>query len=145
MWILRLARDAARLPGRERWLVLRALGWLGAARTALHLASFSRLLRTLHRIPPRRPHGRRSTTHDCRVALTRASRVLPASTCLARAFAGAALLRRDGHGSRLDIHVALDAERRFASHASLTAGDLVIAGAGREMHWSVLLSERIEP
>jgi transglutaminase superfamily protein len=145
MWILRLARDARRLPGRERRLALRALMWLAAARIALHVTSFSRLLRSLHAIPPRRPHGQSSTTQDCRLALERASRLLPASTCLARALAGAALLRRDGHGSRLDIHVALDAEHRFASHASLTAGDLVIAGAGTEMQWSVLLSERIEP
>ena len=145
MWILRLARDAARLPGRERWLVLRALTWLAGARLALHFASFSRLLRSLHAIPPRRLPGPRATTQDCRLALERASRLLPASTCLARALAGAALLRREHHGSRLDIHVALDAQHRFASHASLTAGDLVIAGAGTEMQWSVLLSERIEP
>ena len=59
--------------------------------------------------------------------------------------AGAALQRREHHGSRLDLHGALDAQHRFASHASLTAGDLVIAGAGTEMQWSVLLSERIEP
>ena len=136
---------AARLPGRERWLVLRAVVWLFAARLALRAASFSRLLRSLHGIHPRRLPGRRATTQDCRLALQRASRLLPASTCLARALAGAALLRRERHASRLDIHVALDAEQRFASHASLTAGDLVIAGAGTEMQWSVLLSERIEP
>ena len=145
MWIQRLARDAARLPGRERRLALRALTWLAAARLALRLASFSRLLRSLHVIPVRRLHGRRATTQDCRLALERASRVLPASTCLARALAGAALLRRERHPSRLDIHVGLDAGRDFASHASLTAGDIVLAGAGTEMQWSVLLSEHIDP
>ena len=145
MWIQRLARDAARLPGRERRLVLRALIWLAAVRLALRLASFSRLLRSLHVIPVRRLHGRRASTRDCRLALERASRLLPASTCLARALAGAALLRRERHPSRLDIHVALDAGRGLASHASLTAGDLVIAGAGTEMQWSVLLSEHIDP
>jgi hypothetical protein len=79
------------------------------------------------------------------VALERAARVLPGSTCLARAFAGAALLRRERRPSRLDIHVHLDDRRRFAAHASLVAGDLVVAGGGSEMQWSVLLSERFEP
>lgn len=144
MSILRLARDAGRLPVRERRLALRALTWLAVARLALRVVPFSRLLRLLHAVPARARFRRIATADECRLALARASRVLPASTCLARALAGAVLLRRERHGSRLNIHVALDSEQRFASHASLTAGDRVVSGGGTEMQWSVLLSERLE-
>ena len=145
MWTLRLARDAARLPARERGLAVRAVAWLVVARLGLRTASFPRLLGLLRRIPSRQLRSDGATERECRVALERAARVFPGSTCLARAFAGAALLRRERRASRLDIHVHLDEQRRFAAHASLIADDLVIAGAGTEMQWSVLLSERFEP
>ena len=145
MWILRLARDAARLPARDRGLAVRAIAWLVLSCLALHTASFSRLLAVLRRIPSRRLRADGATEGECRVALERAVRLFPGSTCLARALAGAALLRRERRPSRLNIHVHLDSRRRFAAHASLIAGDLVIAGAGTEMQWSVLLTEHFEP
>lgn len=145
MWILHLAPKAARLPARERGLALRALVWLLLARIGLRAASFARVRDLLRRLPSRRVRGELATERDCRVALDRAARVLPGSSCLARAIAGAALLRRERRASRLNIHVGFDEQRRFGAHASLVAGDLVIAGAGTEMHWSVLLSDRFEP
>lgn len=145
MWTLRLARDAARLPPRERGLAVRALTWLVLARLGVRTASIARLLGVLRRLPPRRQHGGSATERECRVALERAARVLPGATCLARAVAGAALLRRERRASLLNIHVGFEDGRRFAAHASLVAGDLVIAGGGAEMEWKVLLSERFEP
>jgi hypothetical protein len=144
MSTLRLARDAVRLPARERELAARAVAWLVLARVGLRVASFPRLLRVLRNVPARHLRSTGATEADCRRALERAARVLPASTCLARAFAGAALLRREGRGSQLNIHVGFDEQRRFAAHASLIAADVVVAGAGTELQWTVLLSDRIE-
>jgi hypothetical protein len=142
---LHLARDAARLPARERALALRALAWLLLARAGLRVASFPQMLRLLHAVPVRRPRADRPTRMEYRLALQRAARVLAGSTCLPLAFAGAALLRRDKLGSRLNIHVGLDEQQRFAAHASLMAGDVVVAGAGTALEWRVLMSDQIEP
>jgi hypothetical protein len=147
MSTLRLARDAVRLTGRERELAARALVWLVVARVGLRVASFPRVLRVLRRVPARHLRSAGATETECRRAIERAARVLPASTCLARAFAGAALLRREGRPSQLNIHVGhvgLDEQRRFAAHASLVAADVVVAGAGPELQWTVLLSDRFE-
>ena len=141
--MIHLALDAARLNGRDRALAARATGWLVLARFALRFASFRLVRRAVHRIPPR-PVGC-ATVAECQRAVRRASRLLPSSRCLAVAYAGAALLRREGHGSLLNIHVNLTNPRRLNAHASLIADDIVVAGGGAGSEWPVLFSDRIHP
>ena len=141
--MIRLVCDAARLNARDRALAARATAWLLLARLALRLAPFRAVRGALHRIPPRR--RRRATAAECERALRRASRALPSSQCLALAYAGAALLRREGRESRLNIHVRLADGQQLNAHASLVAEDIVVAGAGAGTEWPVLFSDRIRP
>lgn len=141
--MIRLFRDAARLNASDRALAARAAGWLLLARLALRLAPFSAVRGVLHRIPSRR--RRRATAAECERALRRASRALPSSQCLALAYAGAALLRREGRESLLTIHVRVADGDRLKAHASLVAEDIVIAGAGDALDWPVLFSDQIRP
>ena len=95
----------------------------------------------MHRIPSRTHGG--ATVAECERAVRRASRLLPSSRCLALAYAGAALLRREGHESLLNIHVNLTGARRLNAHASLIADGIVVAGRGAGSEWPVLFSDRI--
>lgn len=139
--MVRLLSNAARLNRRERALAVRATGWLLLSRVALRLAPFRAVRAALHRIPPRRRGS--ATAAECERAVRRASRALPSSRCLALACAGAALLRREGRESLLNIHVTLADGRRLDAHASLIADGVTIAGAGAGTEWPVVLSERI--
>ena len=143
MSMIRLLRDARRLTARERALATRAAGWVLLARLALRLTPFRAVRGALHRIPPRREN--RTTAADCEIALRRALRALPSTRCLAVAYAGAALLRREGHASLVNIHVSLADGRQLKAHATLIAENIVIAGHGAEIDWPVLFSDRIRP
>src|SRR5437867_7825368 len=105
MSVLGRTADAWRLGRRDRAQALRALGWLIAARTALRISSYSTLRRAIDRLPIRRSVAAPMTAIECEQAVRRAARVLPSASCLARAVAGACLLRRDGRDSTLTIGV----------------------------------------
>lgn len=131
--IAQFARSGWRLSRPERRLVRRAAGWLLLARVALRVCQYSTLLPILQQVRP----ARRSlaAVEDCRVAIRRATRLVPGSRCLAQALAAAAILRREGHAAELIVHVHFSATREFEAHASLTAGGLVITGDGPAATW----------
>jgi hypothetical protein len=139
--MLRLAREAARLPVSDRRLAARAVCWLALVRLAVRACPYP-LVRRMHaRIPTRRSTVAGAAAADC----ARAVRILPSSTCLSQALAGAALLRREGRGCVLNIHVGFDDRHRFEAHASLVADGIVVAGGGDSVSWRVLMSDRLQP
>jgi hypothetical protein len=113
--------------------VCRAAGWLLLARVALRVCRYSTLLSFLDHL---RPAARSlASVEDCRLAILRATRLVPGSRCLAQALAAAALLRREGHRAELVLHVHLSAPRRFEAHASLTAAGVLVTGDGSAASW----------
>jgi hypothetical protein len=142
---MRVLRRFLSLSARERALVLRAAAWLIASRAALAICSFAALLRWWRRIPVKRDRRPLASVAECERAVTRASRVVPGSTCLVQAFAGAALLRRDRHPATLTIHVGFRDDRAFEAHALLCSESAVITGAGPATSWPVLLRADLTP
>jgi hypothetical protein len=138
MSILRLARSAARLAAPELWLAMRALGWLALSRVVLGLCPYPFVERRLLAVRPRVAASPGASIEQCAVAIDRAARVLPKARCLARAVAGAALLRREGHRVTLRLQVHLEEGQRFHAHASLVAGDRIVTGAGIGADWPVI-------
>ena len=136
---MRLIRRFLSLHARERALAVRAAGWLLVSRAAVTILPLSSLLRWWPRIPARPDRAALASAVECEQAVARASRVVPAATCLVQAFAGAALLRRERRPATLTIHVGLDEARQFEAHALLCSDAVVVTGRGRAMAWPVLL------
>ena len=125
---MRLISDAARLTRAERALALQAGVWLMLSRVALRLCSFAVVRRALAGVPSRARSSRSATPAACARATDRAARLLPSSTCLARAIATAALLRRHGYASTLGLQVAVTDARSLDAHATLEVDGAVIVG-----------------
>jgi hypothetical protein len=136
--MIRLLRRFASLGARQRALVLRAAAWLLVSRAALAVFSLSFLLRWWPRIPARHAHGPLASAAECEQAVAWASRVIR-TKCLAQAFAGAALLRRERRPATLTIHVGFDEARKFEAHALLRSESVVVTGAGPATSWPVVL------
>ena len=123
---MRMVRRFLQLDRRAQRLVLRA--WWVVARTRLHLSlmSYERLeARMMHR-----PMGARGaeTAAELALAVRRASRLVPASTCLVQSLAAAWMLRGAGFEPALHIGVA-NGEEGFKAHAWLECeGEMLIGG-----------------
>ena len=87
----------------------------------------------------RRDRPALASAAECEQAVARASRVIPAATCLVQALAGAALLRRERRPATLTIHVGFREGHTFAAHALLRSDAVVVTGRGDAMSWPVLL------
>lgn len=105
MFLTRL-RSFARLPGDERRLALRALGWIIVARVGLHLMPFTTLRARIAGETRRGLAGGGASPLAVRRAVLRASRSLPGTTCLAQSLVAERLLRAAGHAAQLSIGVA---------------------------------------
>lgn len=146
MFLKRL-RSFARLPRGERWLALRAMGWLAVARVGLHVLPFRRLHGfiappSLPCVPPRVEWPR-----AVRRALSRASRTLPGSSCLAQSLVAERLLVQGGHPAQLSIGVSRDAGPSGArvdldAHAWVESGGLLVTGDYPHDRYQVLGSLR---
>ena len=138
MSILRLARNAWRLPSPELRLAARAAAWLALSQVALPICRYPFVERRLLAVRSRIAEGHGASIEQCARAIDRAARVFPGSRCLARAVAGAALLRREGHRVGLRLQVNLESGSRFHAHATLVAGDRIVTGAGTGADWPVI-------
>lgn len=137
--MISLLRRFLSLRARDRRLVVRALAWLLVSRAAVTICTLSYLLRWWSRIPARRDHRSLASAAECELAVARASRLVPAATCLVQAFAGAALLRREHRPATLTIHVGFDEAQKFEAHAMLSSDAVVVTGAGHATTWPVVL------
>jgi Transglutaminase-like superfamily len=133
---------ALRLSAADRRLLIQSALLIAAIRIGLWLLPFRTLSRMLAKLTAAAPGSRRGdpVTFD-RVAwsVSRASRWVPAATCLTQALAALALLRRHGVPARLHIGVAKDRHARLLAHAWVESnGNVVVGGLGLE-RYTVLL------
>lgn len=114
--------------------------WLAVAAASLRLVPFRHVARWLGAVAPGEDGGSgvgvastdalRAQAWACARAVNRAARRSPwRTTCLIRAMAGRAMLRRRGMPCTLYLGVAPGgAERRLRAHAWLSAGGEIILG-----------------
>jgi hypothetical protein len=131
----------ARLDGADKWLLMRASGWLGVARLRLAFTSFQQLSERLSDdAPDTRVDPHPDFLLRVGVAVRAAANNVPwRSDCFPQAIAARMLLRNAGHASRIHLGVEQGGDGSIAGHAWLTCGDVVVVGGedlGRytEMH-----------
>ena len=128
-------------PGKLR-LLLKSVFIVSAVRLALWLIPFHVLMRLLRR-RTRRTTKRQEVDHDAvnRVIwnVERASRLVPAATCLVQAIAAQILLSQIGEIADLRIGVARDETGGFQAHAWLEyQGEVVIGGSKSRSRFTTL-------
>jgi Transglutaminase-like superfamily len=124
-------RSFARLQRKERWLALRAIGWLVLVRAGLALISFTRLRELTGGSIRQGMMPTPGWPQSVRRAVMRASRSLPGSTCLAQSLVAERLLRAGGCNALLSIGVApaaIDGAPEGSPRASLDAHAWVESG-----------------
>jgi hypothetical protein len=121
------------LPYRDRILLVRALGWVVAARVGLRIAPLPRLQAAMVR-PSRRLPG--ATPQQVSWAVHAISRLLPGTRCLPRSLATQALLAREGIASELKLGVARRPRGGIRAHAWIECRGHSLAGEGPGEHAS---------
>ena len=128
-WKNKLVRFG-RLDGADKWLLLRAVAWLGIARIMLVTVPFRRLMARLST-------RSESTEAEPDVALldrvsfavgAAANNVPWRSDCFPQTIAARMLLKRQGYASTIHFGVHRTGEDGLAGHAWLTCGDTVVTG-----------------
>jgi hypothetical protein len=123
-------RRFMQLDGADRWLLLRAIGWLATARIMLVAMSFERL------------SARLSVTSDSSLtepdpdllqrigfAVAAAANNVPwRSDCFPQTIAARMLLKRFGYASTIHFGVERAGEDVLNGHAWLTCGETVVTG-----------------
>ncbi len=127
-------RKLWRLPGAERWLLVRAAVSLAGVRFALWLLRFRALLE------PARVGRRRGRHSRERVAwaVGVASRYVPGATCLVQALAAQRLLAQEGYAAELRVGVSKGAG--FRAHAWVESEGVVVIGWEESEQFTPLLN-----
>ncbi len=118
------------LEGRDKWLLLRAVGWLGIARVMLLLMPFQRLAERLS-APAGEPESMpdKETLRRIGFAVAAAANNVPwRSDCFPQAIAARMLTKGVGCRSTIHLGVERQGEEGIAGHAWLTCGDTVVTG-----------------
>lgn len=118
------------LEGADKWLFLRAAGWLAIARMMLVVMPFDRLAARLSakgtalpEQPDREYLGRIS------FAVSAAANNVPwRSDCFPQAIAARMLLKRQGYESTIHLGVEKTSPDAIAGHAWVTCGETVVTG-----------------
>ena len=124
-------RRFMQLDGVDKWLLLRAAGWLAIARIMLVVMPFRRLAARLssesgssHTEPDQEMLQRISYTVSAA-----ANNVPWRSDCFPQTIAARMLLKRYGYASIIHLGVELVGEDALSGHAWLTCGETVVTGA----------------
>jgi hypothetical protein len=119
------------LPSSDRDLFLVALVAIVTVRVGLWATSFRRLRRSVERIAPRRGRADPTPGEADRIgwAVGSAARFVPNATCLPRALAAEAILRRRGHPAHLRLGVTRDGGG-VQAHAWVESYGRVVVGDG---------------
>lgn len=126
----------------DRRLLLEAVVFLFFARVALAVLPFQTISNRLK-------YGGRVSTLQSKpynsmssvsLAIARAARVIPRSTCLTRALAGTMMLSRRGHAARLCIGVAKQ-DDEFGAHAWVEMHGGAVVGSGTGFSKILMLPE----
>lgn len=123
-------RKLCRLPAADRFLLVKAVLWLGATRLGLWLLPLPVVRRLLARAAqsPRQERGSKPSPQRIVWALAVARRVVPYATCLAQALAAEALFLRSGHSADLRIGVVKTPAGRLMAHAWVESGGRAVVG-----------------
>ena len=129
------------LPVADRWLLIRAIFWLGIARIILLAMPFRRLserLATEANQPATQPDP--ALLQRVGFAVRAADNNVPwRSDCFPQAIAARMLLKRQGYATTIHLGVEKAQGGDIAGHAWLTCGDEVVTGGDErdrytEMH-----------
>ena len=125
-------RRFMQLDGVDKWLLLRAAGWLAIARIMLVVMPFRRLAARLssesgssHTEPDQEMLQRISYTVSAA-----ANNVPWRSDCFPQTIAARMLLKRYGYTSTIHFGIDRVGEDRLEGHAWLTCGETVVTGGG---------------
>ena len=124
-------------------MLLRALSVVCILRLALWILPFRILRSTLDRVNPQRTNAPALTFLEAKkIASTvrRASRYVPAASCLTQALATQLLLTRGGVAVVFRIGVAKGINGQFEAHAWLESHGRIIIGKSRDLHRYKVLS-----
>ena len=130
------------LSAADKWLVVRAVFWLGVARIMLVVMPFRRLSERLAAGPSATPDQPSSEFLE-RVgfAVRAAANNVPwRSNCFPQAIAARMLLRRQGYSTKIHLGVESDGEGDIAGHAWLTCGETVVVGGDDPERYTVMYS-----
>lgn len=119
-----------RLPGKSKWLLIESIVLLALARVAVAMAPFSTLQSWVTRTTKLKTR-RNFSREEIGWAVSRASRFVPRSTCLAEALATQVLLSRAGYASMIRVGIRKREDAEFTAHAWVESEGKVIAG-GKE-------------
>jgi hypothetical protein len=131
-------RKFFRLPGSERWLLIKAALLLGAIRIGLRLLSFQTLKQLLDSASKSRAANQFSSDRIA-WAVTAVSRyVLGDKPCLTQALAVQLLLKRRGYPASLRIGVERKGRGELQAHAWVESEDRVVIGEGDLSRYTLL-------
>ena len=118
------------LDSGDRWLLLRAVGWLGIARVMLLLMPFQRLAERLSvRANASAPLPDEEVLRRIGFAVAAAANNVPwRSDCFPQAIAARRLIKGFGYSSTIHLGVERTGDQGLAGHAWLTCGDTVVTG-----------------
>jgi hypothetical protein len=132
-----------KLDGADKWMLIRAAGWLAIARIMMATTPFGRLAARMSTDP-----GIDDSDADPEVlqqfgrAVSLAASQVPwRSDCFPQCIAASMLLKRDGYRSTIHIGVERVGDDVLNGHAWLTCGEIVVTGGGEldrytELHTS---------
>ena len=120
-------RSFLALPAADRWLALRAAGWLVAARIALWTLPFARVQALTQRAGSRRARSARDAPGRVAWAVETVAARIPTASCLTQALAAQVMLERAGERPELKLGVATD-KGAFEAHAWLELHGRAIVG-----------------
>jgi Transglutaminase-like superfamily len=120
----------------ERYLLLKSVLLLYAARLGLWLLplpTLRRLLAKLRPVKPIPPERQSANIHKITWAVVLASRYVPAATCLTQALAGQVLLAQHGEPALLRIGVTKNEAGKLEAHAWVESRGRIVIGASAEL------------
>ncbi len=119
----------------DKWLLLRATGWLAIARIMLAVMSFSKLSARLSaQTGPVRAEPDPEVLRQIGRAVSAAANNVPwRSDCFPQTIAARMLLKRHGFASTIHVGVERVGDDELTGHAWLTCGETVVTGDA-ELH-----------
>ena len=118
----------AKLPSRERRLLLRALPLVLVVRIALWVLPWRWTMALSRRFSVARARRATGTVDEIVRAVTRAGGRVPRATCLTRAIAASVMLGRRGVPASIRFGVARDAGGKLIAHAWVESGERIVIG-----------------
>ena len=131
---MRISRFSA-LDGADKYLLLRAVGWLAIARVMMLAISFGRLATRLsvNEDSARRDADPELLSRISWAVAAAANNVPWRSDCFPQTIAASKMLRKVGHGSTIHLGVERVGDDELAGHAWLTCGEELVTGRGVDL------------